>query len=122
MDQDGYTDFPLVKKMLLNVNRETWKGKVGSKFRTYSRPLDQDIADEIIINYESKKISASTNAFVEHYTQAMPVPPPYSDPSRMHTYNFLLDQANRNEAFYHNANTAKDCYRMLIGEKQTSIQ
>ncbi len=49
IDQDGNSDFPLVKNMLTDVNRGTWKGKVGSKFRTFSKPLEPKIASQILL-------------------------------------------------------------------------
>lgn len=88
MDNDGHTDFPLLKNFVSGVNRTTRMGKMASAFRTRVRPLPDHVARELTGIYRSfRKTGHKT---IEIYTDALPFLPPLVDDHRESTYLKLL--------------------------------
>lgn len=117
IDQQGNTDFPFVLEMVGGVKRDRWKGKTGSKFRSYSRPLKQEFAEQMITNYEAHLAKASAEDFITHYTDALPYIPPFPDTNREQTFAFYLRMATAIGRYYSDKNFAKECMNAMILEK-----
>ena len=90
IDNNGNTDFPLLKNFIYVANRSTWVGKFASKFRSRRKPLDANIAQEMIEVFERISESAASTSFASTYVEALPYLPPKIDINREQTYVHLL--------------------------------
>jgi len=79
-------DFPRLEEFLRDVDRDTPEGQFSSRFRTRSKPLDSDLAQEVIEVYERLRAAAAPKDFADTYDQALPYPPTITDRNRQHTY------------------------------------
>jgi|GEM_PF-3085817 len=117
IDQNGNTDFPFVLEMVAGVKRERWKGKTGSKFRSYSRPLQLEFAAQMITNYDAYLAKASAEDFVSHYADALHYFPLFVDTNREQTFAFYLKMATTTGRYYSDKAFAKACMAALTKEK-----
>ena len=89
VNNDGYSDTPLILEMIENVNQPTPVSRFSSKFKTRCRPLTCRVLDEQIVSvYENRRADGAKVA--ECYSEAMPYPPPLIDPDRLGTHEWLL--------------------------------
>lgn len=101
IDNQGKSDFPLVRKLVANVNRPTWMGRFASKFRSSRQFLPRDVAAQLVSIFNQRMWKAGASSISQSYEQAMPFPPPRVDSDREHTYGkYLADvrekQSSRN--------------------------
>lgn len=90
IDNEGNTDAPSLKKIITYVKRNTWCGKLSSKFRSRVKPLDDDIAKEIRKIYHDMSRKAIVQA--KHYVEALPYPPSIIDEDRKTTYQSFISK------------------------------
>ena len=90
INNDGHSDFSLLKKFIERTNCPTWKTKFSARFRSRRNPLEQKIGQEIIDIFEQKSAAASPDAFASTYVDALPYPPPKIDRNREQTYMYHL--------------------------------
>jgi len=88
-----HSDFSLLQGKLKGVNRETWCASFSSAYRTRCKPLDADVAKEVIRVYEKKARAAAKHQWAQRYCDALPYDPPLIDPNRRATYERCLREA-----------------------------
>lgn len=73
VDKSGETDFPRLKPYFGNVNRSTWAGKFGSRFRSCVEPLlgDGDDAKEIEKKFDKRFRAAKPYMIARSYLDAI---------------------------------------------------
>lgn len=86
INNEGESDFPLLRKFITNTNRTSWEGKFSSKFRSRREPLAVDLAHAIIEVFERLSNSNKPDLFALTYVEALPYPPPKVDDNRQRTY------------------------------------
>jgi hypothetical protein len=72
INNKGKTDFRSLKNLLkrfIKVKRQSYVGKLSSKFRTCRKPLDKDIAEEIICVFEGLD---THDKLASYYYEALP--------------------------------------------------
>ena len=74
IDNKGGTRFPLLKRLLKGVDRRTWVGRFGSKFRTSKQPLSDKVAHEMVRVYDRLRRSEGRSAIAKNYVEALPDP------------------------------------------------
>jgi len=94
INNKGYSDFPRIVKMLRSVNRNTWTQKFSSRFRTSSKLLRDDVAQEIFEKYSLLCKNAHIEHFANNYWETMHKPPPKKDINRAKTYQKYLQKAD----------------------------
>jgi len=92
IDNQGKTHVPSLKKMIEDVNRNTWCGKFSSKFRSRKQPVNDDIAKEIKEVYHKTRSRRGPIVISKHYVDALPRPPPVIDNERETTYQSYLSR------------------------------
>jgi hypothetical protein len=90
----GLSAVPSIFHYLEGVNRRTWCGKFGSRFRARRTPLPCDVASEICNVIEQLAHSGDSSVFAMSYEQALPYVSKI-DRSRKRTYEYLLKLAAR---------------------------
>jgi hypothetical protein len=90
INNDGESDFPLLKSFIANTNRPTWESKFASKFRSRRKPVEPEIADEMVDVFEQLSILGQPDMFASTYVEALPYPPPNVDRNRRQTYLGLV--------------------------------
>jgi hypothetical protein len=91
INNDGKSDFPLLRNFIAHTNRSSWEGKFSSKFRSRREPVEMDLANEIIEVFEQASASNKPDLFASTYVEALPYPPPKIDRNRQQTYlRFLI--------------------------------
>lgn len=93
IDNLGNSDFPQIKSFIKEVNRNTWMGKFGSKFRTYSKKLPEKISNEFFKVFQSSLRESSPDDFAKFYYEAINRTPPVIDKNREASYRQLLEEA-----------------------------
>lgn len=88
---DGKSDFPLLRQFINCAKCASEEAKFVSKFRSRRRPLDKNIAKEIIQVYDERIISSKHESFISSYVDALPYLPPIIDNNRQQTYFKLLE-------------------------------
>ena len=88
VNNDGYSDTPLILEMIENVNQPTPVSRFSSKFKTRCRPLTQSVGEQIVSVFENRRADGAKVA--ECYSEAMPYPPPLIDSDRRGTYEWFL--------------------------------
>ena len=83
---DGRSDFPLVEKFARQSARSTIEGGLSSRLRSLVRPLQVELAREVIAMYQRKRAAAAPSAFASTYVEALPSKPPKMDLHREKTY------------------------------------
>ena len=90
INNDGESVFPLLKSFIANTNRPSWESKFASKFRSRRKPIEPDIADEMVKIFEQLSVSGQPDVFASTYVEALPYPPPNVDRDRRQTYLGLV--------------------------------
>lgn len=88
---DGSSDFPLVKAFIRDTNRPTSVSRFASRFRSRTRPLQLDLAEEVTSIYADYRRMKSCSAIAKYYYEALP----YStriDNYRLVTYRGLISE------------------------------
>lgn len=101
---DGRSDMPLLRKFVSVAKRETLEGSFSSCFRTRCRPLERNIANQIIKVSEAARKRPSAQ-FAECYSEALPYPPPTIDMDRKTSYFKLLERLGGSTRPKRTANT-----------------
>ena len=92
IDNDGKTDAPSLKRMIMDVKRDTWCGKFASKFRSRKEPLDRKTAKEINKTYKETVSDGGKTALSTTYVDALPYLPSKIDSEREMTYQRYLSK------------------------------
>ncbi len=87
VDNDGKTDFPLLRTTIQDGRRSTWVARFTSAFRSRTRPLEAEIVEEVVSAWEQRVATVPRSRF---YWQALPYPPPVRDHDRARTRADLL--------------------------------
>jgi hypothetical protein len=95
INNDGDSDFPLLIKFIKHTDRSTWVSKFSSRFRSRSKPVEIELANEIIKKFEKVTDSSKPNSFAKNYTDALPNNPPKNDHKRKQTYNSLRQKSKK---------------------------
>lgn len=90
INNDGESDFPLIRLFIAAVNCPTWQRKFACKFRSRKTPLDINMAAEIIQGFDQKYDLQKTSLYASNYIEALPFQPPRIDENREETYQYLL--------------------------------
>jgi hypothetical protein len=93
INNDGESDFPLIRLFIEAVNCPTLQRKFASKFRSRKIPLDSNMAAEIIQGFVKEYVPQKTDFFARTYIDALPYSPPKVDRNRKETYLYLLAQS-----------------------------
>jgi hypothetical protein len=84
--------FPTLRNYIASANRSSWEAKFASKFRSRRKPLDPNIAEEIIQVFDLQVVSGDPDLFISTYVDALPYPPSKIDCDREYTYFTLLNK------------------------------
>lgn len=90
IDNQGKSDFPLVRRLIADVNQSTWMGRFSSKFRSNRQFLPREVAGQLVSVFNQRMRKAGANAIARSYEEALPFPPPLVDSNRKRTYGRLL--------------------------------
>ncbi len=91
----GPPQFPKLTKTISNAARTTLAAKFASCFRARSRALEDDLALEIVTQYNRVRRRAPPDAFIKHYTDALPWFDPNAIPvNRRDVYIKLLKKVS----------------------------
>lgn len=96
VDNDGRTDFPLLRRALRASLRTTWCGAFSSAFRSRCAPLPSAVATEVAAVYDRAYSKAATGALAMSYEEALPHHPPRVDRVRRASYETFLARAGSN--------------------------
>ena len=97
IDNNGKSDFPLLKHYIKDADCPSLERKFASKFRSRRNPLDTDVAKEIIQVFKEKAISNMPELFASHYVEALPYEPRKIDNDRHQTYSKYLGQLAKSD-------------------------
>lgn len=86
----GHSDVPEILSIFKDVRRNSWMGRLASKFRTRRLPLPEACAEQIISVWNARKRKATATDLAVLYSDALPYNPPKIDRNRRQTYNNLL--------------------------------
>ncbi len=89
IDNDGRTDFPRLRATLEGGRRTTWEAQFSSGFRSRRKPLDGEVASEMVATVERLRASAPADARARSYVDALPFPPPKIQKNRRAVYREL---------------------------------
>lgn len=89
------SDFPLLLNSIRKVRRNTCISKFSSAFRSRCFALEDEIANEVLIVFNSKYKKSNESNFVSNYIEALPYLPPLIDKNRKSTYKRLLLESNK---------------------------
>ena len=64
--------FPILARFIAGAKRPTVDAKLASRFRARAKPLEAEIAAEVVAGFESAVACATTTDFIESYEQAFP--------------------------------------------------
>lgn len=92
VDNKGETELPLIRVMLLGVQRSSWAARFSSAFRSRSTPLPDDAADELIRAWD-RRIGSGARNRCRRYWDALPHLPSKPDTDREATYARHLARA-----------------------------
>ena len=97
LDAKGRTDgFKHLKKYVQRGKPKSWKQKLSFKFRSRIKPLESEIADEIITRYQNCLSEADASAFTDKYYEALPFHSiEHEKVEREIRYEELQDEAGR---------------------------
>lgn len=84
-------DFPQLESSM-RAGRPV-EGYFGSRFRSRAKPLEPDLAEELIRVYNNKRRNAPKSALAKRYCDALPWLPPKVDEERKRTYSQMLSEA-----------------------------
>ncbi len=98
VSNDGTSDFPQLKRMIRNTDRNTWSQRFSSSFRSRRTRLREDVAAELVRVYEGRRAAAEDTELARSYPDAMPYPPNKVDQDRKRSYETFLGHARRNTA------------------------
>ena len=90
VDNNGDTDFPLLRHYIETVKRSTPVAKFTSKFRSRREPLEMDIAQELIEVFDQAVSLGKPERFASIYIEALPYLPDIVDNNRDETYWKLI--------------------------------
>jgi len=94
----GRSDFILLERDFYSNPRRRKEANFSSHFRSRTRPLENNIAEELIRVYEKWRRSARPEMIAASYNEAMASDPPMVDTKRRATYERFLtirrDQVN----------------------------
>lgn len=85
INNQGQTDFPLLKSFLADAKSPTPVSKFSSLFRSRRRPLESDFAQQICEVFSNRLQCSNMVDLAEHYWQALPFGPPCKDQNRRTT-------------------------------------
>jgi hypothetical protein len=86
VNNEGESDFPLLREFLTHTQRPSWESKFASRFRSRREPVELDVANEMIGVFEWLSAASKPNLFASTYVEALPYPPPRIDHNRQQTY------------------------------------
>jgi hypothetical protein len=89
IDNDGYSDFPLLRQLIAETDCPSWMAKFSSRFRARRTPLEYAPAQEVIEVFDWRVATAPSTSFALTYVEALPCPPPLIDQNREKTYQEL---------------------------------
>jgi len=92
INNEGESDFPLLRKSVAYTKRPSWESKFASKFRSRREPVETDVSNEVIDIFERLSVLEEPDLFASTYVDALPYPPPKIDHNRQQTYLRLLAQ------------------------------
>jgi hypothetical protein len=95
INNDGESDFPLLKSFIDHTNRPSWESKFASRFRSRRAPVQIDVANEMVEVFEQLSESGQPDVFASTYVEALPYPPPNIDRDRQQTYLRLVSRSSR---------------------------
>jgi hypothetical protein len=87
LNNQGYSDIPLLAALVNGVIRSTPEGKFSSAFRSRREALPKDIAAQVLATYLQFRERGAEVA--THYVQAMPYPPPRIERDRAARYESI---------------------------------
>jgi hypothetical protein len=97
IDNDGTSDFGLLKQFVLQAAASTVQGKslslcqrFASRFRSRTRPLPKAIANQVILVYEDCRKDSLPSAIASAYHEALPYTTRI-DYARQDTYESLIE-------------------------------
>ena len=90
INNDGESDFPLLRNFVVHTDRPSWESKFASRFRSRRTPVQIDVANEMIEVFEQLSASGQPDMFASTYVEALPYPPPNIDRDRQQTYLRLM--------------------------------
>jgi hypothetical protein len=93
IDRDGDTDLPMLRRAIENVRRTTWLGRFSSSFRSRTRPVSPEEADEVIEVFDLARARAGAEEFASRYFDAIPPDPMDRRPDRLERYQQRLQRA-----------------------------
>lgn len=89
----GTFRFPKLTKAISNAARSTLAAKFASCFRARTTALEDDVAEEILTEFDRAQRSAPPEAFISRYTDALPWFDPEAIPAdRRQVYKGLLKE------------------------------
>jgi len=109
VNNDGDTEFPLLRDKIKDVNRTTWLGKLSSALRARRRPISEEIGREIATIYERSAVLGEPGLFASSYEEVLPVKPPRVDRDRRRTYESLLAAAVSRDIGGDSISSARHC-------------
>jgi hypothetical protein len=96
IDNNGNTDFKLLKSSFKKVLRSSWVAKFSSKFRSRREVLENAQARELIQGYESHRSKCGQKSIANNYVEALPMPiGPASHAEREEKYEKYCEEAGR---------------------------
>jgi hypothetical protein len=95
INNDGESDFPLLRSFIVHTNRPSWESKFASRFRSRRTAVQVDVANEMIEVFEQLSESGYPDMFASTYDEALPYPPPNIDTDRQQTYLGLVSRSSR---------------------------
>jgi len=78
--------FPLLERFARETARRSIEAKFSSRFRSRTRPLSVELANEVVSVYERMRAAAPRSAFASTYNETLPYGPPMIDRNRKTTY------------------------------------
>lgn len=91
------TDFPRLMDSIRDVKRSTSVAQFASAFRARRKPLDAEIAREVIDVFERARENAAPEDIAASYVDALPYPPNHPDTDRAARLWDLRAKIARNE-------------------------
>lgn len=110
---DGYSDFPSVKRFAHKTDRPTVEAGLASRFRSRARPLPDEMAKQVVEVYDRMRKAAPSSAFASTYDNTMPCPPPKIDCNRRSTYERLVSELGQAEQLKGGAGTRSSSRRCV---------
>lgn len=70
--QDAATEFPRLLEYVSRARRSTWAARLASRFRARAKPLERELAVELVAVFERRWKGAAVKDLIQNYEDALP--------------------------------------------------